>query len=201
MIKNLVFDLGGVLLHWEPYEYMLKEFGKDVADFLNQKIFEDVDWSLMDQGIYTEKELWEKKKAELPNYTEYICILEDVVPKLLVPVEENVRLVGKLKELGFKLYILSNFSLHNFEYVYKKYDFFKLFDGMVISSHVKAVKPHEEIYRILIDKYSLKPSECLYIDDRKQNAETGLKLGFNVIHLDKPQNLKQALEKVLKIKL
>ncbi|AEH51515.1 HAD family hydrolase [Pseudothermotoga thermarum] len=201
MVKNVVFDLGGVLLSWEPYKYMLENFGKEVADFLNQKVFEDKDWWLMDQGVYTEKELWEKKKAQLPEYRHYLEILEKVVPELLVPIQENVSVALRLKELGYKIYILSNFSKNNFDYVYSKYDFFKAFDGMVISSHVNVVKPDEKIYRILIERYSLIPQECLYVDDRKENVEMGLKLGFFAVHLEVPYQLKSIVEKILKITL
>ncbi|HBJ82212.1 MAG TPA: HAD family phosphatase, partial [Pseudothermotoga sp.] len=65
MLKNIVFDLGRVLVNWEPYEYMLKRFPKDVADRLNREIFEHKDWQLMDKGVISEDQLWQKKLEEL----------------------------------------------------------------------------------------------------------------------------------------
>ncbi len=201
MIKNIIFDLGGVLISWDPYKHLLKLFEKEIADFLLQRVFESEDWVLMDQGIYTEKELWDKKKRELPEYRDCLSILETEMPSWLVPVEENVALIPRLKDLGFGVYVLSNFSANNFELVRSQCSFFELLDGMVISSHVKVVKPDEEIYRIIIEKYSLVPDQCLYIDDRKENVETGRKLGFRAIYLERPGHLKEILERSLQIKL
>lgn len=198
MIKNIIFDLGRVLLSWEPYKYMLETFPKDVADELNEKVFESEDWWLMDKGIFSEEQLWQKKLRELPHLSEYILHMRDKVPNFLTPIEENVKLVPKLKQKGFKLYILSNFSEKNFELVYNKYDFFKLFDGMVISSHVKLAKPQKEIYLELIKKYSLKPEENIFVDDKLENVSAAQRLGFKTVHLENHVNLAEELRRVLK---
>lgn len=198
MIKNIIFDLGRVLLSWEPYKYMLENFPKDVADELNEKIFESEDWWLMDKGIFSEEQLWQKKLRELPHLSEYILHMRDKVPNLLTPIEENVRLIPKLKQKSFKLYILSNFSEKNFELVYSKYDFFKLFDGMVISSHVKLAKPQKEIYLELIRRYSLKPEESIFVDDKLENVSAARSLGFKTVHLENHVSLAEELQRVLK---
>ncbi len=193
MIKNIVFDLGRVLINWEPYEYMLKHFPKDVADKLNREIFEHQDWQLMDKGIISENQLWQKKIEELPEYAQYILHMKEKSPQLLTPIEENVEIAGILKQKGFKLYVLSNFSENNFKMVYEKYDFFKLFDGMIISSDVKAIKPEREIYLKLIKRYNLIPQESLFIDDKWENIKTAQEFGFKTIHLPYPWQLKEKL--------
>lgn len=198
MIKNIIFDLGRVLLSWEPYKYMLETFPKDVADELNEKVFESEDWWLMDKGVFLEEQLWQKKLKELPHLSEYILHMKDKVPDLLTPIEENIKLIPKLKQKGFKLYILSNFSEKNFELVYNKYDFFKFFDGMVISSHVKLAKPQKEIYLELIKKYSLKPEESIFVDDKLENVSAAQSLGFRTIHLQDHASLTEELQRVLK---
>ncbi|MCS7174187.1 HAD family hydrolase [Pseudothermotoga sp.] len=197
MIRNFVFDLGRVLLDWEPYEYMLKVFPKSVADEINEKIFESKDWWLMDKGIFSEEQLWEKKLKELPHLSEYIVHMKEKVPQLLIPIEENVKILPKLKQKGFKLYVLSNFSEKNFELVYSKYDFFKFFDGMVISSHVKLAKPEKEIYLELIKRYNLVPKDSLFIDDKLENIQTARMLGFECIHLTDHRNLTEKLKDLL----
>lgn len=199
MIKNIVFDLGRVLLNWDPYSYMLKHFPKDVAEFLEKNVFETDDWKLMDKGELTEEDLWEDKLKKFPEYKEYILHMKEKVLELLSPIKENVSLIPLLKERGYKLYILSNFSKETFEKVQKKYEFFKFFDGMVISSHVKEIKPNEKIYQILIEKYNIKPEESLYIDDKIENIETGKKLGFKTIHLDDPNKLEERLKEYINI--
>lgn len=198
MIKNIIFDLGRVLLNWEPYKYMLETFPKDVADELNGKVFESEDWWLMDKGIFSEEQLWQKKLRELPHLSEYILHMKNKVPELLTPIEENIRLIPRLKQKGFKLYILSNFSEKNFELVYNKYDFFKFFDGMVISSHVKLAKPQKEIYLELIKKYSLKPEESIFVDDKLENVSAAQRLGFKTVHLENHANLAEELHRILK---
>lgn len=198
MIKNIVFDLGRVLLEWEPYQYMLKVFPKHVADEMNEKIFESRDFWLMDKGLMNEDQLWQKKMEELPHLREYILHMKEAVPKLLVPIEKNVKLLPKLKEKGFRLYVLSNFSEKHFEMVYKKYDFFKFFDGMIISSHVKLAKPEKEIFIELIRRYDLAPEESLFIDDKIENVKVAQELGFNIIHVADHTDLEKELWKVLK---
>ncbi|MDN5324432.1 MAG: putative hydrolase of the superfamily [Thermosipho sp. (in: thermotogales)] len=198
-IENVVFDLGRVLLNWDPYGYMKKRFKKEVADFLRSYVFETDDWDLMDKGELTEDKLWEMKLKNYPEYREYILHMKEKVVELLSPIEENIKIVYKLKDMGYKLYILSNFSAKTFEKVYKKYEFFKYFDGMVISSHVKEVKPNVKIYKILVQKYNINPANSLYIDDKVENIETGKKLGFKTIHLEKPNMLKEMINKYIKI--
>jgi len=197
VIKNIVFDLGRVLLEWEPYRYMLENFPKHVADEMNEKIFESKDFWLMDRGLMNEDQLWQKKIEELPHLREYILCMKEAVPKLLRPIEKNVKLLPKLKEKGFRLYVLSNFSEKHFELVHKKFDFFKYFDGMVISSHVKLAKPEKEIFLELIKRYKIKPEESVFIDDKLENAKTAQELNFKVIHLTDQMDLEEELRKIL----
>lgn len=197
MIKNIVFDLGRVLLSWEPYRYMLKTFPKHVADEMNEKIFESRDFWLMDKGLMNEEQLWQKKMEELPHLKEYILHMKKAVIELLVPIEKNVRLLPKLKEKGFKLYVLSNFSERHFETVYKKYDFFKFFDGMIISSHVKLAKPEKEIFLELIRRYGIAPQESVFIDDKLENVNVARELGFRTVHVTDQIDLEEELRRVL----
>lgn len=197
MIRNIVFDLGRVLLSWEPYRYMLRTFPKQVADEMNEKIFESKDFWLTDKGLMNEEQLWQKKMEELPHLKEYILHMKKAVIELLVPIEKNVRLLPKLKEKGFKLYVLSNFSERHFETVYKKYDFFKFFDGMIISSHVKLAKPEKEIFLELIRRYGIVPQESVFIDDKLENVNVARELGFRTIHVTDQTDLEEELKKVL----
>jgi len=199
MIKNIVFDLGRVLLNWDPYSYMIKHFEKEVAEFLKKHVFETEDWQMMDKGEITEEELWQDKLGKYPDYKDYILHMKNKVLDLLVPIEQNVSLIPLLKEKGYKLFVLSNFSKNTFQKVFEKYDFFKYFDGMVISSHVREIKPYEKIYQILIKKYKVKPGESLYIDDKIENIETGKKLGFKTIHLEMPLKLEEKLKKYIEV--
>ncbi|ACJ75610.1 HAD superfamily hydrolase [Thermosipho africanus TCF52B] len=199
MINNIIFDLGRVLINWEPEKYMKKVFDEKTISFLLEKTFNTNDWNLMDKGVIDEQTLWENKLNQYPEYKKEIEHMKNKVLDLLTPIEENAKLLYILKEKGYNLYILSNFSKIAFQKVYEKYDFFKLFDGMIISSHVKSIKPEDEIYKILIEKYKINPAESLYIDDKIENIKAGEKFGFKTIHLEKPEDLKDKLSKILKI--
>lgn len=196
-VKNIVFDLGRVLIDWRPYEYMAQEFGDKVAAFLWKNVFDTTEWNLMDKGEITEEELWNIFIERFPQYTEYLKKMSEKVPELLIPIEENVRLLKPLKEMGYNLYVLSNFSRGNFKYVYEKFDFFSLFDGMVISGFARQIKPDVRIYQILMENFNINPVESIFIDDREDNIRTAKLLGFDTIHLPDHTLLKIELEKAV----
>ena len=117
--------------------------------------------------------------------------------EILQPIEENVKLLPKLKE-KYNLYILSNFHQPAFEHIFKKYDFFRLFDGHTVSCYYYLLKPEKEIYDTLIDKFNLIPEETVFIDDTKVNIDACEKEGIRGIHLPDYTELKQKLEEFLK---
>ncbi|WP_165304646.1 HAD family phosphatase [Thermotoga sp. 38H-to] len=199
-VKNIVFDLGGVLIDWRPCEYLIESFPKEVARVLEKEIFKHEDWKLMDRGVLPENKLWEKKKKELPELREYVERLEREVPELLRPIEENVKFLPALKRT-FKLYALSNYGRIYFEMVRERYDFFEFFDGMVISSHVGYLKPEKEIYLELIRRYKIVPEESLFIDDTPENVEAAREIGFRAVRLEEPSRLKEILIRELNIEL
>ncbi|WP_448378072.1 HAD family hydrolase [Fervidobacterium sp.] len=200
-IDTLVFDLGRVLIHWDPYGYMVGEFGEDVAKRLVERVFSAPEWNLMDKGDISESQLWRMMEERYPEDARYIHHMKNAVLNLLKPIEENTRLLPILKAHGYRLCVLSNFSYKAFEYVYNTFDFFKHFDCMVISSHVRKIKPNEDIFYELMGRCGVRPSNSLFIDDRADNIETARRLGFHVIHLVEHGKLKEELEKILGINL
>lgn len=200
-IDTLVFDLGRVLIHWDPYGYMVGEFGEEVAKRLVERVFSAPEWNLMDKGDISEAQLWKMMEERYPKDARYIQHMKNAVLNLLKPIEENTRLLPILKAHGYRLCVLSNFSYKAFEYVYNTFEFFKYFDCMVISSHVKKIKPNEDIFYELMERCGVRPSSSLFIDDRADNIETAKRLGFGVIHLTEHAKLKEKLEELLKISL
>ncbi|ABR30761.1 haloacid dehalogenase [Thermosipho melanesiensis] len=196
MVRNIIFDLGRVLINWAPKKYMEKVFDKDTVTFFMNNIFNTNDWNLMDKGLIDEEELWKKKLSTFPQYKEEIEHMKNKVIDLLTPIEENVNILYELKK-KYKLYVLSNFSKNSFKMVKEKYKFFELFNGIVISSYVNSIKPEEKIYKILIKTYNIIPEESLYIDDKIENISTGKRLGFKTIHLKSPELLKNKLKKYI----
>lgn len=196
-IDTIVFDLGRVLIHWDPYGYMVEHFDEEVAKVLTEKVFSIEECNLMDKGEISEAQFWKMVEERYPEYGEYIRHMKSAVLSLLKPIEENAKLLPVLKKMGYRLLVLSNFIYKAFEHAYNTFEFFKYFDGMVISSHVKKIKPNEDIFYELMERYGVVPMHSLFIDDRKDNIETASRLGFSVIHLTDYRVLKEELEKVL----
>jgi len=196
MIKNIVFDVGRVLIKWYPCEYTSEVFGNKISEEICSKVYESPDWTEIDRGTITEKEFWEKKKKELPHLEKELEHLSHKSLDFLQPIEENTRLIPMLKEAGYNLYILSNFNKENFEVIYNKYEFFKYFDGLVVSAWYHLVKPQKEIFTLLIDKFEIDHEESLYIDDNIKNVEVARELGFQTIHLEDYRILEKKLEGV-----
>lgn len=197
MNLNFVFDLGGVLISYEPVKYVEKLIDQSIVDKVYKLIFESPEWIELDRGALTEEqavEIWCKRN---PEYSEHIkFVMKDWI-ELLKPIDENISLLKSLKKGGYKLYVLSNFHKKAFEVLYEKYNFFNLFNGMVISYKEKTVKPEEKIYRILIERFSLIPSETVFIDDSPRNIEAAKALGLKTFLYKDHSELKKFLNRFL----
>jgi 2-haloacid dehalogenase len=198
MIKNIVFDFGGVLLDWNP-RYLYRQYFKSEEEMEN--FFDKVglyDWNAtLDAGKpFAEgvKELQDR----FPEYAKEIQLFDDEWRRTVKGCfPESVALLKKLKSSGLRIYGLSNWSWEKAEGLIKEYDFFKLFDGMVISGIEKVNKPDPRIYQILLDRYHLKAEECVFIDDNAANIQAADALGFNAIIFDDIHNVTDKLKSLI----
>lgn len=182
MIRNIVFDLGNVLLSFKPAEYLkVSGYSDDKRKLILSDIFGSPEWQKIDQGIFTAAEAIEtiSKKSSLTK--DEIRLIFEKRPEILYSLESNTKLLPELKKAGFRLYFLSNFPLDIFDEIKSTYGFFSYFDGGIISAEVKSTKPDPAIYLSLLEKYRLNPAECLFIDDMEENISTATGLGFNCI--------------------
>lgn len=172
MIKNIVFDMGNVLLRFEP-ELFIARLGVAEEDrvLLLREVFRSLEWARMDRGSMTEAQAAESICQRLPERLHAaVHSLTDQWDRPILPVEGSYELVEELKGLGYGLYLLSNAS-------YRQHDYWPLipgsrfFDGTLISADVKLVKPQPEIYRLLFERFSLRPEECFFVDDSPMNVE------------------------------
>jgi epoxide hydrolase-like predicted phosphatase len=198
MIKNLVFDLGNVLISFRPSEYLDKNnYPENIKSKILSEIFGSKEWVLLDNGVINTRQAIDSIAAYSSLKKEEIAHIFNLRSELLYPLDENVRLLPELKKQGFRLFFLSNFPLDLFEEVKTGYYFFKYFDGGVISAEAKVSKPDSRIYDILLKKYSLIPHECLYIDDIEINVKAGEAAGMKgLVTFGSPQISKE-IEKAL----
>lgn len=201
MIKNIVFDIGNVILNFKLSE-VLPYFAKDEKEeeFIKKNIIESPEWlgnALIDTG-YISKEnaisIVEDRTNHINdeliekfwnNYNKYSKINEEVV-----------KLIKELKNSGYKIYLLSNINEHTYDSI-KENELFNIIDGYIFSYIEHKVKPYKSIYLALLDKYKLIPSECLFIDDKEENVKTANTLGIlgrNVMP-DCIESIKELLEK------
>ena len=198
MIKNIVFDLGNVLISFRPSEFLdKKNYPEYIKTAILSDIFESKEWGMLDNGNINTAEAIEAISLKSSLKKEEIAHIFNLRTEVMFPLDQNVRLLPELKKQGFKLYYLSNFPLDIFEEIKTGYYFFKYFNGGVISSEVKFSKPDRRIYEILMEKYSLIPEECLFIDDLEINVKGAETAGMNGLYTFGSQDITNEVEKAL----
>lgn len=203
MIKHIIFDMGGVLIRFDP-QYFIERFGirGEDATLLYQEVFRSLEWVQLDRGTISEQDAIKQMMQRIP------LRLQDAVEKLvsmwdrpILPIEGMAELIGKLKAAGYGIYLLSNASLRQPDY-WNRVPGQELFDGTLISADVHLLKPEAEFYHLMLEKFSLKAEECIFIDDNACNIEGAVNCGINgvVFHGD-TEKLRHILEKNFSITL
>ena len=199
MIKNIVFDLGNVLISFRPSEYFdKKNYPQNIKETILSDIFGSKEWLMLDNGDISTIEAIEGISVKSTMNKEEITHIFNLRSDLIFPLDQNVRVLPELKKQGYRLYFLSNFPMDIFEEVKTGYYFFKYFDGGIISAEAKASKPDSRIYKILIDKYSLVPEECLFIDDLEINVQAAEQTGMKGLVTFGQIGISDEIEKRLK---
>jgi HAD superfamily hydrolase (TIGR01509 family) len=202
MIKNIIFDLGNVLISFRPEEFLdINGFQENAKKAIINEIFRSREWRMLDNGDITTREAIEGIAAKSSLKTEEIASVFNLRTRIMFPLTENTKLLPALRKRGFKLYYLSNFPDDIFDEVHKKYDFFRHFTGGIISARVHASKPDLKIFRILLEKYSLSADESLFIDDSEPNVNAAESFGIKALHIHVPEDLREKIEKLLGIVL
>ena len=194
-IRTVVFDIGGVLIDWNPRHLFRKVFesGEEMEWFLaNVCTYE---WNVQQDGGKLFSVATAELQEKFPEYRDKIALYYGRWEEMLNgEISGTVEIFRRLKSAGMPLYALSNWSHEAFPVAYNRYDFMKLFDGLVVSGYEKLLKPDHAIYRVLMKRYNVNPAESVYIDDNKPNADAAAELGFNAIHFTSPEQLRVELK-------
>ena len=180
MLKNIVFDLGNVLVKFDSNELIYSFFNKRQEEV--KSFYFDSLWNEYDQGLYSVEEMIEKGVKQFPELELSIKKLMYHWTEFVIPLKDNVAYIKDLKQLGFNVYILSNIPEDDTKYL-RSLGVFDNIDGGIFSYEYKKIKPDPEIFHILLEKYNLKASECLFLDDRKDNVVVASNLGFKTIEV------------------
>ena len=196
--------MGGVLRVFDR-AYFLSQFDLNDEDrkILLNEVFLSVEWSMMDRGTLLDVEACQRVKNNLPDH------LKDYADKLVLhwedlsyPMPGMADLVKELKDNGYGIYLLSNASKRLYDY-WPKLPGHEYFDGMIVSSDYKVVKPQNEIYQLLNTKFNLNLNECLFIDDMTINVEGAIYNGLEAIvfHGDVKELRKKLVDKGINVSL
>ena len=192
-IKNIIFDFGGVLIDWNP-RYFYKDVFTDIKEmeyFLSEVW--SPQWNMKHDAGYSFSEITHELQELHPKYRNEIEMYQQNWQKMIKgEISENTELLNTLKS-KYRLFGLTNWSAEAFPVIYPKYEFFKVFEGIVVSGEEKLVKPGKEIYQLLLNRYDLLENESLFIDDSLKNIETANELGLITIHINGTQSLKEQL--------
>ena len=151
MIKNIVFDLGNVLISFRPSEFFDKKgYPENIKATILADIFASKEWQMLDNGELNTNEAIDAIALKSSLKREEIAHIFNLRTELIFPLDQNVRLLPDLKKRGFRLYFLSNFPMDIFEDVKTDYFFFRYFDGGIISAEAKVSKPDLRIYDLLL---------------------------------------------------
>ena len=183
-IKNIVFDVGSILVGYRWID-MFKDHGtdQDIALKVGRGLFDSPNWKLYDAGIISSKELIDRFCDVHPDLEEEARWFIDNAIEMRVKRPRVYEELNRLKDKGYKFYILSNYSHDLFELHTSDLPFRQLMDGELVSYMINAVKPERKIYETLIDRFSLDPKESVFFDDRLENVNGAKEIGINGIHI------------------
>lgn len=197
MIKNIVFDLGRVLVEFDPEEYLRSlRFTEEKVQTLLSVVFGE-DWFLFDRGDYkSSPDLSAALIKKYPAFEQDIrAVLTGDWVKMHRLKADTAEYLFELKARGYKIYILSNLSAESYEFI-SKYPFFSLVDGGVFSYRENCCKPEAKIYKTLLERYSLNPEETVFIDDNKINIDAAREFGINSVLYTSLEDVKAEVEEL-----
>jgi len=197
-IKAIIFDFGNVLLEWNPRLVYRRYFPDNEAAM--EQFFHEVnfmDWNAQQDKGRTFADGVKELSKQFPQYSHLIqAYHEHWKDSIGDSFTGTVEILKRLKKAGYPLYGLSNWSAETFPYAREQYDFFGLFDDIVISGEVGMVKPEPEIFEITLQRISKPAHECLFIDDAPANIEQARRMGFTTILFQSSEQLEKELHRL-----
>lgn len=196
-IDSIIFDLGGVLIDWNPEYVFLEAFKGDREKM--RWFLENIctsDWNENQDAGYPLDQATEDLIKKFPEHEQYIRLFYGDWEKMLGgAIDGTVKILEALiKSNNYKIIALTNWSNETFPVAQKRFEFLQWFDGIIVSGNEKTRKPFKAIYDIALNKFNLTPEKSIFIDDNLRNIEAATALGINGIHFKNPEKLIQQLK-------
>lgn len=191
---NIVFDLGGVIFNWQPNDLVKSVFNdSETQRSARTEIIGHPDWIELDRGTMTRDQAIDRGAARTGIPRQDVTRLFDALPPSLTPIDETIDLVGTLGDTNNKLFVLSNMHLATIAYLEREHDIWGMFDGIVISSRIRMVKPEIGIYEHLLASHELRAADTIFIDDMDENVAAATSIGIQSIRFVDPDQCRRAL--------
>lgn len=195
-ITTIVFDLGGVLLDWNPM-YVYQDYFE--SEEKRKFFFENICTSDWNEEQDAGRSIVEATQLLVAEYPEWEKPIRDFYGRwtemLRQPIHETVALLRELKDSGkYRTFALTNWQADLFNIALVRYDFLHWFDGRVVSGEEKTRKPFLPIYETLINRFAIDPSQAVYVDDNERNLYPAKELGFTTIHFRSPEQFRKELK-------
>lgn len=200
MIKNIVFDMGMVLVNfdWPAYLKSLPLPEEIKVTMVEKALGNTAVWNEHDRGVLSDEEFIEFASKEAPEIKEGLRMYMQGVGAIIEEYDYSKEWLHTLRERGYQIYILSNYGATPFLYAREHFSYFGEAHGIVVSSDVKMIKPEPGIYQYLLDTYGLKPEETVFLDDRQDNIDMARSFGIHGIVFRNFEQGNAELEELLK---
>ncbi|GLR04890.1 haloacid dehalogenase [Vibrio hyugaensis] len=194
-IKNVVFDVGNVLVRWSPLEIVRLTFGNNVdAEGLAKELFMSSIWSDLNKGLISESQAKQRYQEE-KQFSEADCErFFYYVKQTQLLIYGSVDLLKRIKTAGYQVYALTDNVVEIVEYLKSTYDFWPLFNGTTVSAELGLLKPQPEIYQNLLKTHHLLASETVFLDDMPHNVEGAQAVGILAIQFEHAEQCERALK-------
>lgn len=199
MINTVIFDIGMVLIDF-CWRDMLHGFGLEGEDFekVANATVRNQEWNEFDKGLVSVEEIIDIFAKEAPEYRSYIAKIFEDPTKMIDQYDYAKPWIKELKDRGYKVYILSNWSKPTYyACLDNELDFLPLVDGAVFSFQEHVIKPDKKIFEIICDRYKINPSEAVFLDDNEANVISSREFGLNTIHFKSYEQGRAELEELL----
>jgi putative hydrolase of the HAD superfamily len=196
--RNIIFDLGGVVLEWSPDAILHRYYADpDLRAAMKPAVFEHPDWLHMDRGTLSEADVLANLQQRTGRPTAELRGLFDAVRQSLRPKPDTLALLERLAQRQVPLYCLSNMPDSTFAFLRDQYEFWPVFKGIVISGQIKMMKPEREIFEYLLRRYELSASDTIFVDDNQPNVDAARSLGLHAVLFRDARQCETELDRLL----
>ncbi|MEM6800923.1 MAG: HAD family phosphatase [Bacteroidota bacterium] len=197
-IDTIVFDLGGVLIDWNP-RYVYRDIfstEEEVENFLNTVC--KMEWNVEQDRGRSLQEGTEILLNEFPEWEKEIRAYYGRWEEMLGgAIQESVDILESLQTGGYRLYALTNWSQETFPIARARFDFLNIFEGILVSGEEKLIKPDLKIYQLLFSRYKIQPEKAVFIDDSLKNVEGAKAAGMHAIHFRSSMQMREEFSRLI----